>query len=104
MTTTITTTAALTEFCDRVKSAPFIAVDTEFMRETTYWPKLCLIQAATATDAAVIDPLAETISVKSQALTAISRSIVQDRVSSALPFPAGEAASAVKTELDCEAA
>jgi ribonuclease D len=36
-------------------------VDTEFMRETTYWPKLCLIQAATATDSAVIDPLADGI-------------------------------------------
>ena len=52
----------------------------------------------------VIDPLAATISVKSQDLTLISRSIVQDRVSCALPFPAGEAASAVKTELACEAA
>jgi ribonuclease D len=61
MTTTITTTAALVDFCDRVKSAPFIAVDTEFMRETTYWPKLCLIQAATAKDSAIIDPLADGI-------------------------------------------
>ena len=34
-----------------------MAVDTEFMRETTYWPKLCLIQAATAEHEAVIDPL-----------------------------------------------
>jgi ribonuclease D len=57
--TPITTTAELAAFCDRIKGQPFIAVDTEFMRETTYWPKLCLIQAATPTDEAVIDPLAD---------------------------------------------
>lgn len=57
--TPITTTGALREFCARLATAPFITVDTEFMRETTYWPKLCLIQAASPTDAANIDPLAE---------------------------------------------
>ncbi|MDO8900888.1 MAG: ribonuclease D [Phenylobacterium sp.] len=57
--TPITTTAELAAFCDRLKGQPFVAVDTEFMRETTYWPRLCLIQAATATDEAVIDPMAE---------------------------------------------
>ena len=57
--TPITTTAELQAFCDRIKGQPFVAVDTEFMRETTYWPKLCLIQAATPTDEAVIDPLSE---------------------------------------------
>jgi ribonuclease D len=57
--TPITTTAELAAFCDRLKGKPFVAVDTEFMRETTYWPKLCLIQAATHTDDAVIDPMAE---------------------------------------------
>ncbi|HWA61565.1 MAG TPA: ribonuclease D [Caulobacteraceae bacterium] len=59
--TPITTTAELAAFCDRIKGQPFVAVDTEFMRETTYWPKLCLIQAATPTDEAVIDPLAADI-------------------------------------------
>ena len=44
--TTITTTAELQSFCDRIAGAAFIAVDTEFMRETTYWPKLCLVQVA----------------------------------------------------------
>ena len=57
----ITTTAELADYCRRVKGSPFIAVDTEFMRETTYWPKLCLIQAATPEHEAVIDPLAEGI-------------------------------------------
>ncbi|MGQ3016787.1 ribonuclease D [Phenylobacterium sp.] len=57
--TPITTTAELAAFCDRLKGQPFVAVDTEFMRETTYWPKLCLIQAATPRDEAVIDPMAE---------------------------------------------
>ena len=59
--TPITTTAQLQAFCDRVANDPFIAVDTEFMRETTYWPKLCLVQVASANHSAVIDPLAEGI-------------------------------------------
>jgi len=57
--TTITTTAALAAFCNELKGQPFIAVDTEFMRETTYWPKLCLIQVASPDTEACIDPLAE---------------------------------------------
>jgi ribonuclease D len=57
--TPITTTADLAVFCSKLKGQPFVAVDTEFMRETTYWPKLCLIQAATLDAEATIDPLAE---------------------------------------------
>jgi ribonuclease D len=58
--TPITTTAELAVFCDKLKGQSFVAVDTEFMRETTYWPKLCLIQAAGANGVeACIDPLAE---------------------------------------------
>jgi ribonuclease D len=57
----ITTTAELAAFCNRLRGQPFVAVDTEFMRETTYWPKLCLIQAAAPGIEAVIDPLAEAI-------------------------------------------
>ena len=59
--TPITTTAELSAFCDKLKGQPFVAVDTEFMRETTYWPKLCLIQAAAPSAEAVIDPLADDI-------------------------------------------
>jgi len=59
--TPITTTAELAAFCDKLKGQPFVAVDTEFMRETTYWPKLCLIQAACPTAEADIDPLADGI-------------------------------------------
>jgi len=57
--TPITTTAELAAFCDKLKGQPFVAVDTEFMRETTYWPKLCLIQAAAPSAEATIDPLAD---------------------------------------------
>src|SRR6202042_2346955 len=58
--TPLTSTADLADFCARLEGQAFVAVDTEFMRETTYWPKLCLIQAA-APDGieATIDPLAE---------------------------------------------
>ncbi len=55
----VTTTEALAELCDRWAQSPFIAVDTEFMRENTYWPDLCLIQVADEQDAAAIDPKAD---------------------------------------------
>ncbi len=54
----ITDTDALEDFCDRISDAPFITVDTEFMRESTYYPELCLVQVATPEIAAAIDPLA----------------------------------------------
>ncbi|MDQ0462834.1 ribonuclease D [Caulobacter ginsengisoli] len=57
----ITTTAALADFCKQLKGQPYVVVDTEFMRETTYWPKLCLIQVAAPNCEACIDPLAEGI-------------------------------------------
>ena len=62
--TPITKTADLIAFVDSIKSAPFMTVDTEFMRETTYWPKLCLIQAATTDHAAIIDPLSRDLDLK----------------------------------------
>jgi len=58
--TPITSTADLAEFCARLEGQAFVAVDTEFMRETTYWPKLCLVQVgAPGGIEAIIDPLAE---------------------------------------------
>jgi ribonuclease D len=60
----ITTTEALTAFCDRLATADFITVDTEFMRENTYWPELCLVQIADVNEAAAIDPLAPGIDLK----------------------------------------
>jgi ribonuclease D len=60
--TPITSTAELADFCARLAGQAFVAVDTEFMRETTYWPKLCLIQAASPGGIeATIDPLAENL-------------------------------------------
>ncbi len=54
----ITTTAELAALCARLARHPFVAVDTEFMRETTFWPKLCLVQLAGPEDEACVDPLA----------------------------------------------
>lgn len=57
----ITTTDALEALCARLSRADFVTVDTEFMRETTFWPKLCLVQIASQTEAAVVDPMADGI-------------------------------------------
>ncbi len=54
----ITKSAELADLCARLAKAPFITVDTEFMRENTFWPELCLIQIADTEEAAAIDPLA----------------------------------------------
>jgi ribonuclease D len=57
----ITTTDELAAFCKPLANTEFVAVDTEFMRERTYWPKLCLAQVAGPDEAAAIDALAEGI-------------------------------------------
>ncbi|MDB5395313.1 MAG: ribonuclease [Rhodospirillales bacterium] len=54
----ITDTDALAKFCAEQAGADFIAVDTEFLRDQTYWPKLCLVQIAGPASVAAIDPLA----------------------------------------------
>ncbi len=57
----ITTTADLAATCDRMVRHPFVTVDTEFLRETTYYPLLCVAQVATADEAVVIDALSPTL-------------------------------------------
>ncbi len=54
----ITDTSALAALCARLAGERFVTVDTEFMRERTYWPELCVVQLAGAAEVAVIDALA----------------------------------------------
>lgn len=54
----ITDSATLANLCARLSQADYVMVDTEFMRESTYWPELCLIQIADTEEAAAIDPKA----------------------------------------------
>ncbi|MGE3710998.1 MAG: ribonuclease D [Hyphomicrobiaceae bacterium] len=57
----IKTTDELAEVCNRLGTSPFITVDTEFVREETYWPQLCLVQIAGPDEAVIVDPLAQGI-------------------------------------------
>jgi len=54
----ITKSEDLAALCARLAKSDFVAVDTEFMRENTYWPELCLVQIADTKEAAAIDPMA----------------------------------------------
>jgi ribonuclease D len=60
----ITTTADLAAACSRLAKHPVITVDTEFLRETTYYPLLCVVQMASAEEAVVVDTLAAGIDLK----------------------------------------
>ena len=60
----ITTTAELTSVCARLAKHPVITVDTEFLRETTYYPLLCVVQMASPDEAVVVDALADGIDLK----------------------------------------
>jgi len=55
----VTSTDELAAICQRFAQHPFVTVDTEFLRETTFWPKVCVIQAASPQEAIAIDALAE---------------------------------------------
>jgi ribonuclease D len=54
----ISDSESIEKLCERLARSEFVAVDTEFMRENTYWPELCLIQVANSEEAAAIDPMA----------------------------------------------
>jgi ribonuclease D len=75
----ITTTEALSAACSRLSQHPFVTVDTEFLRETTYYPKLCLIQMAgpDPSDAYLIDPLAEGISLEPFMALMVNKDVVK---------------------------
>jgi len=60
----ITESAPLAELCARMAKADFVVVDTEFMRENSYWPDLCLVQISDGKEAAAIDPKAPGIDLK----------------------------------------
>ncbi|HYZ62607.1 MAG TPA: ribonuclease D [Acetobacteraceae bacterium] len=57
----VTDTQALSDLCARLRAEPFVTIDTEFMRERTYYPELCVVQLAGEHDVAVIDAEAEGI-------------------------------------------
>lgn len=66
---TITTTSELAAYCEMAASYPYVTVDTEFLRERTYYSKLCLVQLAVAgsddeQDAVLVDPLSPNISLE----------------------------------------
>jgi ribonuclease D len=55
----ITTTKDLSAVCRRLATHPFVTVDTEFLRETTFWPRLCVVQIASEEEAVAVDAMAE---------------------------------------------
>jgi ribonuclease D len=59
--TLITDSDALAALCRRLGEEKFVTVDTEFMRERTFWPELCVVQLAGAHEVAVVDAMAEGI-------------------------------------------
>ncbi len=56
-----TSSQDLSSACQRLSTSEFVTVDTEFMREQTFWPQLCLIQIASPEEALIVDPMAQGI-------------------------------------------
>ncbi len=73
----ITTTAALADACARLAKHPFVTVDTEFLRETTFYPKLCLIQLASPDEAVLVDPLSPDLDLAPFLLLMANRHVVK---------------------------
>ncbi|MEE9273442.1 MAG: ribonuclease D [Robiginitomaculum sp.] len=73
----ITTTDSLHKFCNKAQKAPYVVLDTEFMRECTFFSQLCLIQIATPNDEAIIDPLAKGIDLKALVKILMNKDIVK---------------------------
>ncbi|MBE7637156.1 ribonuclease D [Sneathiella sp. P13V-1] len=57
----ITNTENLDALCKRLSQHPYITIDTEFLRENTFWPQLCLVQLASDDESAIVDPLSKGI-------------------------------------------
>jgi len=68
---------ALNDFCAAAIKRPFICVDTEFMRESTFYSQLCLIQAATDEDEAIIDPLANGLDLAPFSKVLLSQNVIK---------------------------
>ena len=73
----VTESDSLAEVSSRFSQAPFITVDTEFLRETTFWPRLCLIQMARSTEEVIVDPLAKGIELQPFYDLMANRSVVK---------------------------
>ncbi len=96
---TITKTSELESLCAKLASSSFVTVDTEFMREHTFWPELCLIQLASNDDEAIVDPLSEELDLapffelmKDKAVTKVFHAARQDieiihHLSATIPYP-----------------
>ena len=97
--TLITETNKLAEACKRFSRDTFLAIDTEFMRERTYYPQLCLIQIAGNSDAVIVDALANEINLNpildlmaNQQITKVFHACRQDmeiffNLNRKIPFP-----------------
>jgi ribonuclease D len=73
----LTTTDELAAVCDRFSRHPFVTVDTEFLRETTFWPKVCVIQIASPQEAVAIDALADGVDLSPFFELMANRSVVK---------------------------